>query len=72
MPDDGDEPQTSKAKKPKLLWNRFKWILFFANTLVSPLLRWIEREPRIGRRRRRQLCRPLGSCPPLPHSNLLD
>ena len=29
-----------KKKKPKLRWNRFKWILFGCNTAVSRLLRW--------------------------------
>jgi hypothetical protein len=27
--------KTSGPKKPKLRWNRFKWILFFANILVG-------------------------------------
>ena len=27
-----------RKKTPKLRWNRFKWILFVANSVVSPML----------------------------------
>lgn len=29
-----------KKKKPKLRWNRFKWVLFLANSVVSALGLW--------------------------------
>jgi hypothetical protein len=43
MPDQNDEDYDGVSsgwfgggsKKPKLRWNRFKWVLFFANILVS-------------------------------------
>ena len=45
MPGEGDEdydgvmPRQSGKTKPKLRWTKFKWVLFFSNTVVSPRVR---------------------------------
>jgi len=45
MPGVGDEdydgvmPREGGKTKPRLRWNKFKWMLFTANTLVSDSLR---------------------------------
>jgi hypothetical protein len=31
----GARPSARKAVKKKLIWNRFKWVLFIANLIVS-------------------------------------
>ena len=38
MPDEGLDDGSGKEKRPKLLWNRFKWMIFVANTVVRPSL----------------------------------
>ena len=51
MPGEGDEdydgvmPRQGGQTKPKLRWTKFKWVLFFSNTFVSPPCPFSRRPP---------------------------
>lgn len=38
MPDEGPDDGSGKQKRHKLVWNRFKWMIFVANTVVRSRL----------------------------------